>query len=72
MAEIISEFPGRGGTAYPWDEWLDGQVRVLTPGEDFSNVVSVRASFYAAAKVRGLKGRTRVTRDGSLIIQALP
>ena len=33
MAEIVNDavWPEK----FPWDEWLDGQVRILKRGEDF-------------------------------------
>ena len=45
---------------YPWDEWFDGSVWELTPGEDFKGKpVMFRASAVAQAERREGKVRTR-------------
>ena len=38
MAKILSHFPEAAKHSrenYPWDEWLDGNIRELVQGEDF-------------------------------------
>ena len=58
MAEIL---PSTGEhhpepVQYPWDEWLDGQARLLKHGEDFAIFpYSFRMLAYKTAKRRGLK-----------------
>lgn len=45
---------------YPYDEWLDGKVRIIRRGEDFkATVPSVRSSLSGEATNRGLKLATR-------------
>jgi hypothetical protein len=74
--EILEEFPGdtkRG--KYPWDEWLDGKVRVLRKGEHYDTTTgSMRATASSAAKSAGKRLRTKAGRDSdgceTLIIQA--
>lgn len=67
MAQPVSEMPSR---KYPWEEWLDGRVWELVPGEDF--VVTI-ASFLSLAhwqaKRRGVSLTTR-SKNGKLYIQA--
>jgi hypothetical protein len=68
VAHKIDAFPGaRDQSVYPWDEWLDGSVWELTPGEDFLGQPSTfRASAVAQAARRDGKVRTRklTTDDG--------
>ena len=77
MTEKVDVFPAAAQSriaSLQLDELLDGNPWVLSPDADFSGpVASVRASLRAAAKRRGLRLRTRVTRvDGveKLAIQA--
>lgn len=72
MAERLVNWPDRSTpTIYPWDEWLDGSVWRLNPGEDFKCALpSVRLYAYRAASERRVKVRT--SKDGdSLLVQAL-
>ena len=58
MAEILDRMPhwvrqGRRET-YPYDEWFDGQVRILTRGVDFAqDRRGMAARLRSAAKSRG-------------------
>lgn len=76
MPERIDAFPGGQSRVVdlPLDQLLDGGTWMLTPEKDFSgSIASVRAALRAAARRRGLRLRTRVTRvDGleKLAIQA--
>lgn len=59
---------------YPWDEWLDGQVRELERGEngDFDCTPdSFRNTFYTAANERGLKAKTKELPNGNVRVVAL-
>ncbi len=79
MAEILKDdykwntarrgAPGK----YPWKEWMDGQVRKIVQGEDFTcKVVSMQTTLWL--KTRGGKQnghisvRTSVTDDGTAIV----
>ncbi|GAA2141530.1 hypothetical protein GCM10009760_25790 [Kitasatospora kazusensis] len=60
MATIVEDLPipaQRAGTArYPWDEWLDGQTRIIVRGEDFHvPPTSLRALIYTRARCSGLR-----------------
>lgn len=56
---------------YPWDEWLDGQVRVLEAGKDFTcKPDSIRNAFYGAAAARGLGSRTKTLPSGDVRVVA--
>jgi hypothetical protein len=77
MAKILAEMPRKAAGAgrkpiYPYDEWLDGQIRQLEGGKDFTaKPGSVLTSIRQTADARGLKLRTRYTNDGKdVIIQA--
>lgn len=72
--EILDEFPDqkRGGK-YPWNEWLDGQVRMLRKGEQYeTTTASMRAIASAAAKKAGKRLRSKEVKDENgeaLVIQ---
>ena len=75
--KILDEFPDpkRRGK-YPWDEWLDGKVRLLRKGDQYTTSTdTMRAVASNAAKKAGKRLRTKVTKDDdgceALIIQAL-
>lgn len=77
MAKILAELPKKASGAgrkpiYPYDEWLDGQIRQLEGGIDFTaKPQSVLASIRQTAKERGMNLRTRYANDGKdVIIQA--
>ena len=56
---------------YPWDEWLDGQPRKLTRGEDFQvSPHSFGRAAHAAARVRGKRLRTSIEGVDIITIQA--
>ena len=61
MAQRIDHFPDAPVQSnYPWDEWFDGSVWELTPGEDFKGKpATFRASAVAQAARRDGKVRTR-------------
>lgn len=66
MAKILTEMPKRIGgpgrpSEYPYDEWLDGQIRQLEPGVDFqAKPQSVVQSARTMAEKRGMKLRSRL------------
>jgi hypothetical protein len=67
VANKIEQFPDAPPqNVYPWDEWLDGDVWELVPGEDFKGKpATFRASAVAQAARRDGKVRTqRIERDG--------
>jgi hypothetical protein len=67
MAIKIRQFPSAPTqNVYPWDEWLDGGVWELVPGDDFKGKpATFRASAVAQAARRDGKVRTqRIVRDG--------
>lgn len=52
---------------YPWEKWLDGQVREATQGVDFNiDPQSFRTSVAVAARRRGLG--VRVTARGKTVV----
>ena len=66
MAQVLEAFPAR---EYNWDEWLDGEPRVLIRGEDFdTDPASMRVTVYRAATRRGQRVRTMIEGD-TLVIQ---
>lgn len=53
---------------YPWDEWFNGNVWKLKPGEDFVvGLRSFRSAIYMAAKRYGYRVKTHVTRKQDLV-----
>lgn len=61
MAQRTDAFPDAPSqNVYPWDEWFDGSVWELIPGEDFKGKpATFRASAVAQAARRDGKVRTR-------------
>lgn len=65
MAKILKEMPKKAGGAgrkaiYPYDEWLDGKIRQLEPGIDYTaKPQSLVALIRQTAEARGLKLRSR-------------
>jgi hypothetical protein len=66
VARKIKEFPDAPvQSMYPWDDWFDGSVWELTPGEDFKGrPTTFRSSAIAQAARRNGTVRTRkITRS---------
>ncbi len=60
-----------GNSRYDWDTLLDGGVYRLVRGTDFDvNPKSVRSAAIIAAKARGLKVRSSIEDDNTIVIQA--
>ena len=61
MAKILKTFtpPARKGgrpPEYPWADWFDGQIRVLTKGEDFHTTLhSMEVFIRRTAALKGFK-----------------
>jgi hypothetical protein len=79
MAEILREYDWTRASAhienarsraYPWEEWLDGQIRKLTRGDDFDGPsMSVERVIRTSANRRGIRVRIRVEGE-SIYLQA--
>jgi hypothetical protein len=70
MVESLPALAARG--IYRWDEWLDGNIWELSPGEDFrATPDTVRSAAYQAAKKQGVKVTVR-EHEGKLYLQARP
>jgi hypothetical protein len=76
VSRIIDKMPPshRGGKAnYPWDEWMDGQARILVKGEDFDvSIINMQNAFSGAARRRGLSCTTTKVSDTEVAVQAVP
>ena len=62
------------GAKHPWDEWLDGQIRMLD-SEDFGDAKlgTIVMGARKAAKRKGLKVRAEMNSDkNTVILQAVP
>lgn len=71
MAHVVGEFPASPRRKYPWDEWLDGQTRLLVPGEDFDlDMGYMRTTVYGAARRHGVRVRV-AARDEGLYVKAV-
>lgn len=69
MAKVIGRLAPHGRSKYPWDDWFDGQVWELTPGEDFTvTIESFRSTAIGKASSLGGILRTRVA-GGKLQLQ---
>lgn len=77
MAEVVPDDGARFyeieslWTAYPWDDWLNGQTWLLSKATDFPlfSVVKFRNKCKYVARSRQLAIRTKIEGDG-LYIQA--
>ena len=74
MSKVVSDFPliprsNRGGVRkYPWEEWSDGQVRMLTKGEEFSTSLKVmRLSIAGRARSIGKKSRCVTDKENGVL-----
>jgi hypothetical protein len=76
MAKVLDEMPQRSprATRHPWDEWSDGQVRVIARGTDFkSKLEAMRTRLYAVARAKDKKLEIVVNREEETItFQMLP
>jgi len=63
MSEITKDFDfSRMGRPrlYPWDEWSDGQIRILRKGTDFDcEADSIQNGIYVYARRMGYKASTK-------------
>lgn len=58
---------------YDWDTILDGKIHSLTPGSDFDcKPVTMKTRVRAVAKKMGLGVRVATTKEGDIVIQAVP
>lgn len=73
MAIIRKEWTGNpGGNKYPWNEWLDGQIRELEAGKDFQvSSETMRVQVIQAGNRRNVKIRTSVLKSGNVLLQRL-
>jgi hypothetical protein len=71
MAKKIEKHKFRS-SKYDWDNWLDGDIWVLTQGEDFEVELStMRSTILGAAYRKGLRARTTLDMKAKTItIQA--
>lgn len=66
MAQILNDWPGSdtGVRSYPWDEWMDGKVRLLLKGEDYTcTTQAMRSQVGMKAKALGITYRTKSATD---------
>ena len=77
MAEVVSDSvwaQRRSGrpTIYPWAEWLDGQTRILTRGQDFQvTAMSLRNTVQVNGGRHGFQVRTRILDEDRIQLQAI-
>jgi len=60
-------------TKYPWNEWLDGQIRLLIRGEDWPEHLTAtqfKNQAYHGAKACGLKVRINTYDERITYLQA--
>jgi hypothetical protein len=65
MSKIVSDMPDPHPTRYPWDEWFDGQTRLLEADTDFYTAPdSFRSVVYITAKKHGMQAHVRIRPEG--------
>lgn len=70
MAKILT-MDVRARAYYPWDEWLDGQARLLEKGRDYACTdESMDKYFRLRAQMRGKTAHVRKHKRG-LLVQAV-
>lgn len=71
MAEVLDSYDfATNASRYPWDEWMDGQIRKLVGGKDFQvKTTSLITSAKKAAAKRG-KGLNVRTDGNDVVLQA--
>jgi hypothetical protein len=72
MAKKLKDFAftRSSRSAYPWDQWLDGNAWALEAGADFEGSPGrLQSAAYVAAKARGGKVRTQRIDETTLAIQ---
>jgi hypothetical protein len=73
VARRLDTFPPSRTRRYPWDEWLNGDIWQLVPGEDFeAKTPTLVATARLQAKRLGGTVRTRSVSDqgrDSLVLQ---
>ena len=66
MARTLEQFPSptSGRRRYPWDQWMDGQIWLLVPDEDFTaKPTTIRTMATQQAIRRGGRVRCRVVHE---------
>jgi hypothetical protein len=72
MSKIVSGMPDPHPTRYPWDEWFDGQTRLLEPDVDYqTSPDSFRSVVYITAKKAGMQAHVRIRPEG-VYLRATP
>lgn len=69
---VVNPVPWAARAKYPWDEWMDGQCRILEPGEDFE--VTPRhmySAVHAWGKKHGVRVRVQIIGGGRVQVQAV-
>lgn len=60
-----------GNRKYPWEDWADGQVRLVNLDEISCKPASFRAMAVTAFNARGMRCRARIRPEG-IYLQAVP
>lgn len=57
--------------SYPWDQWFDGRIYLLSPGEDFEpgQAVSMERVIRTSANRRRIRVSVRIQEDGTIVMQ---
>ena len=72
MAKVLKQFHFVARDRYPWTEWFDGRIWLLTQGADFHCQAQ---SMQTLAHAKGRKKRFKVSvqrRGDEVILQARP
>lgn len=69
MSEVLDEF--NFGPKYPWPQWMDGQIRRITKGEDFDiDTEKMRITLYRGAISEGVRVRAKKVNETQIVFQA--
>jgi len=65
-----SEIPAGRPQIYPWEDWFDGQIRMLTAGEDFDiPTESMMTYIRKTASGREFKTSVYLHAEGAIVIK---
>lgn len=71
MAKVLEGHEAVASTGkmrYPWDEWMDGQSRLLVRGEDYTcQDASITTSAQYHAKIRQLRVKCEKVEEGYIV-----
>lgn len=72
MIKKVPDFQFRESRPHPWDQWFSGEKLLLEKGKDYTCTDrTLVAAAHASARKRGIRVRTSVIKEGTVVLQAL-